>query len=150
MASKHIEFAVVAMAGPELQPMTAQRQMALMQARMVARYQLVAVAGRSEELVKPQEPGTDGLSVGVSIGYGCRSIRVRKMHGRTWTDHMDFQIGEGWTVDLCSYLDTHFGFKQPVTPASVFANARKIAPIIEPTETEPDDSWDHQNGGYVR
>lgn len=99
---------------------SAQAQMALMQARMIARYKLTAVPGRSEELVAPSGPDTDGLSVGVSIGYGCQSIRVRKMRGRTWIDHMDFPIREGWTVDLCSYLDTHFGFQQPVTPRSVF------------------------------
>lgn len=105
--------------------MTPQRQMALMKARAIARYKLTAVPGRPEELIRPEG---DGLSVGVSFGYGCRSIRVRKMHGRTWTDHLDFQIEEGWTPVLCHFLDAHFGFVQPQVRATPLDVARRNSP----------------------
>jgi hypothetical protein len=89
----------------------AQQQLARMQARMVARYRLVAVPGRPEELVQP------GTGLGVSIGYGCKTIRVRGMAGREWAESLthDFQIAEGWGNTLYALLDHHFGFQSPAT-----------------------------------
>lgn len=84
-----------------------QEQMARMKARLVARYKLAAVPGRAEELVSIELPQR-----GVSLGYGCKTIRVRAMVGRDWVDHADFQIGEGWGSDLYALLDSHFHFLQ--------------------------------------
>lgn len=84
----------------------AQAQFGRMKARLVARYKLVAVSGRPEELVSP------GTNKGVSLGYGCRSIRVREMVGRTWISAHDFQIGADWKVRLAELLDSHFGYQQ--------------------------------------
>jgi hypothetical protein len=89
-----------------------QRQMTTMRIRCIARYKLTAVPGRPEELVTPMKPGRRQL--GISFGYGCKTIRVRTMVGRQWTDHVDFQIGEGWGSELYAFLDRHFGPPQPV------------------------------------
>lgn len=64
----------------------AQRQIAQMRARAIARYLLVAVPGRPEEL---SQPGTDKR---ISVGYGCGQIRVRTQQGRTWLDWQDYRI----------------------------------------------------------
>lgn len=93
-----------------------QQQMALMKARSIARYKLTAVPGRPEELVR--KAGIRGNLLGISFGYGCKTIRVRKMIGRRWTDHVDFQIGEGWGAELFSWLDHHFGTPAP-SPLSI-------------------------------
>ncbi len=86
----------------------AQAQFGRMMARLVARYGLVAVTGRPEELVLP---GTSqGRTRGVSLGYGCRTIRVRLMSGRDWVRTEDFQIEEGWQRDLYAMCDTYFGY----------------------------------------
>lgn len=84
----------------------AQAQLARMKARLIARYKLEAVPGRPEELA---QPGTDRR---VSLGYGCKTIRVRGMVGRNWIDELthDFQIIEGWSNALYSMLDGHFGY----------------------------------------
>lgn len=84
-----------------------QQQLARMVARMVARYRLEAVPGRPEEL---RQPGTNR---GVSVGFGCKTIRVRGMIGRDWTDEStrDFQVAEGWTKDLFALLDPWFGYR---------------------------------------
>lgn len=82
----------------------AHHQFSRMMARLVARYQLVVVPGRPEELVRPS------TSQGVSLGYGCKTIRVRLMVGREWTETADFQIQEGWANDLYSMCDRHFGW----------------------------------------
>lgn len=87
----------------------AQKQMALMRARLVARYRLTAVRGRDEEL---QLPGTDKR---VSLGYGSKTIRVRRQTGTHWDEHIDFQIDEGWSNELYAFLDPHFGFVSPAT-----------------------------------
>jgi hypothetical protein len=89
----------------------AQRQLAQMKARLIARYKLVAVPGRSEELVKP------GTKLGVSLGYGCKTIRVRAMRGRVWLDDLtvDYQIQEGWGAGLYGQLDQFLGFVSPAT-----------------------------------
>jgi len=90
-----------------------QRQMTTMRIRCVARYKLTAVPGRAEELVSIQQK-----HLGISFGYGCKTIRVRTMVGRTWTDRVDFQIKEGWGAELYAFLDRHFGPPQP-TPESI-------------------------------
>lgn len=98
---------------PGLAPTTgaeAQRQLARMKARLVARYKLSSVPGRPEELVSP------GTSQGVSLGYGCKTIRVRLMVGREWVDAHDFQIGEGWSNDLYTLCDRHFGWLDAKAP----------------------------------
>lgn len=87
-----------------------QSQLARMKARLVARYRLAAVPGRPEELIRPWS------SQAVSLGYGCKTIRVRTMVGREWIDHRDFQIREGWQIELDELGDKHFGAPNP-TPA---------------------------------
>ena len=67
----------------------------------------------TEELVSIQQK-----HLGISFGYGCKTIRVRTMVGRTWTDRVDFQIKEGWGAELYAFLDRHFGPPQP-TPESI-------------------------------
>lgn len=90
----------------------AQRQFARMYARLVAQYRLAAVPGRPEELVRP------GTSRGVSLGYGCKTIRVRLMLGREWESTRDFQIKDGWAAPLYEFCDAWFEQPKP-TPASV-------------------------------
>lgn len=97
-----------------------ERQFARMMARLVARYRLAAVPGRPEELIRP------GTSQGVSLGYGCQTIRVRTMEGRDWTGYHDFQINDDWHDALIELCDRHFGIedsdlgvprpRQPGTP----------------------------------
>ena len=82
-----------------------QRQLASMKARLVARYKLVAVPGRPEEL----EQTSTGKRV--SLGYGCKTVRVRKQQGRTWLDRIDLQIAEGWHAEVYAFLDLHFGWE---------------------------------------
>lgn len=82
----------------------AQRQMARFRSRIVARYKLVAVPGRPEEL---RQPTTD---LRVSLGYACKTIRVRTQQGRTWLDWRDYRIAEGQYKALYDQLDPHFGF----------------------------------------
>jgi hypothetical protein len=83
-----------------------------MKARIIARYKLAAVPGRPEELVTPLKSGRRQL--GVSMGYGCKTIRVRTMVGREWLDYIDFQIKEGWGSELYGFLDVHFGPPRPM------------------------------------
>jgi hypothetical protein len=78
-----------------------------MKARLVARYRLAAVSGRPEELVRPS------TSQGVSLGYGCKTIRVRLMQGREWVETHDFQIKDDWQDRLDAMCDEWFG---PITP----------------------------------
>lgn len=88
----------------------AQRQLAKMKARAIARYHLATVPGRPEELVDPISRDTPGFpTAGISIQYGCRQVRVRLMEGRTWVSVHDFQIGRIWTSRLDHLLDAHFG-----------------------------------------
>lgn len=88
-----------------------QEQFGRMKARLVARYRLVAVPGRPEELVSTRTPGMPRR--GVSLGYGCRTIRVRLMLGREWVHAEDFQIREGWGIPLAELCDEHFGHIAP-------------------------------------
>lgn len=90
----------------------AQAQFGQMKARLVARYKLVAVPGRPEELISP-ETEEGALSRGVSLGYGCRSIRVRLMAGRDWIRTEDFQIQADWRVRLFEMCDTYFNYVGP-------------------------------------
>jgi hypothetical protein len=81
-----------------------QRTMAAIRVRLTARYVLAAVPGRAEEL----EQTATGRRV--SLGYGCKSIRIRRQEGRTWLDHIDIPIREGWHAEVYAYLDDHFGY----------------------------------------
>lgn len=85
-----------------------QAQFGRMKARLVARYQLAAVRGRPEELVRPR------TSRGVSLGYGCKTIRVRLMVGREWQGSIDFQIKDDWQDRLDALCDGFFGKPRPV------------------------------------
>lgn len=98
-----------------------QRQMASMRARVIARYRLTAIPGRPEELTKPNS------DLGVSFGYGCKTIRVRAMTGREWNDELthDYQIQEGWGADLYAQLDRHFGFISPAIVAIDHGNTQR-------------------------
>jgi hypothetical protein len=100
----------------------AQRIMASIHARLVARYKLVAVPGRPEELM---QPGTDRR---VSHGYGCKSIRIRRQQGRNWLDRIDIQIREGWHAEVYEFLDDHFGFigGMPDTPMSIITTTSPV------------------------
>lgn len=91
----------------------ADRQFSRMQARLVARYRLSAVPGRPEELVSPSI--SESPRRGVSLGYGCKTIRVRLMMDREWIRTEDFQIEEGWQARLYAMCDTYFGYAGPDT-----------------------------------
>lgn len=89
-------------------PSTPQEQVGRLMARLVARYRLAAVPGRPEELVLP------GTHQAVSVGYGCRTIRVRQMVGRVWVDHVDLQLNSVAELGpVYALLDGHFGYDQP-------------------------------------
>lgn len=90
-----------------------QRLMARIHVACVARYKLVDVQGRPEEL---ELPGSDQLRC--SLGYGSKTVRVRKQVERTWLDHIDLQIEEASLAKALAYLDPHFGYAPP-TPASM-------------------------------
>lgn len=59
---------------------------ARLKANMIARYKLVGIPGRPEELRKP------GHTEAVSIQYGAFQIRVRLMDGRKWVKSIDFPV----------------------------------------------------------
>lgn len=87
-----------------------QVQMAKMRARFIARYRLVEVPGRPEEL----EHTKTGLRV--SMGLSSKSIRVRSQQGRMWLDWIDVAVrpaGEGWQDETLAFLDEHFGYIDP-------------------------------------
>lgn len=86
-----------------------QRMVAAIRARLVARYRLVAVPGRSEELEDPRNGKR------VSLGYGSRTIRIRRQQGRMWLDCRDLQIrvDSGWHAEVFAYLDPHFEYVSP-------------------------------------
>lgn len=84
----------------------AQRQIARMRAHLIARYKLVAVQGRPEELEHP-----NGRRV--SLGYGSKTIRVRLQEGRDWKERHDFQIAEGWGAVLYAMCDPWFAQLDP-------------------------------------
>lgn len=60
---------------------------ARLKANMIARYGLVNVPGRPEELRQ------SGTTHAVSIQYGCQMVRVRLMEGRKWVAVIDLQVG---------------------------------------------------------
>lgn len=95
-----------------------QRQFGRMMARLVARYGLTAVSGRPEELIRPR------TSRGVSLGYGCKTIRVRRMEGRRWVDWQDYQIKDDWQNNLDDQCDDWFDWYPP-------------APIPHPMDSFP-------------
>lgn len=96
----------------------AQVQIHQMRNRIAARYRLVAVPGRPEEL--RQSDGIPSLhpDLRVSLGYGCRTIRVRTQRGHEWLKTVDFQIEDGWAARLYELLDPHFGVVTPLTVTS--------------------------------
>ena len=108
-----------------------QRQLASMRARLVARYKLVAVSGRPEEL----EQTSTGKRV--SLGYGCKTVRVRKQQGRTWIDRIDLQIAEGWHAEVYAFLDEHFGWNNDRDAASL-PPTRHREHSIDVTHNGPD------------
>lgn len=87
-----------------------------LRARLIARYQLVLVPGRPEELLHR------GSGAIVSTGYGCGTIRVRQHGGannRTWQSHIDLQIRDGWHAEVFGYLDPFFGLLPTARRANV-------------------------------
>jgi hypothetical protein len=124
------KLAVAVQPKPTVNP---QVQMGRMRARLIARYQLAAVPGRPEELIKP---GTD---LGVSLGYGCKTIRVRGMVGRCWLARLtaDFQLGEGWGNDLYRLLDAHFMFVAGAPREQVVYMDSKASQIPHPMDSFP-------------
>lgn len=91
-----------------------ERQMAEMRAFIVERYQLTTVPGRPEEHV-----GSRGY--GVSLGYGCKTIRVRAMIYREWIDELtaDFPIGPLWPTRLTRILDPYFNQTDLLNPLAL-------------------------------
>lgn len=92
-----------------------ERQMAGMRAFIVERYKLTTVPGRPEEHI-----GSCGH--GVSLGYGCKTIRVRAMINREWIDQLtaDFQIDPLWrAIPLTSMLDPHFNLTDLLDPLAL-------------------------------
>lgn len=93
-----------------------QRVMSTLRARLVARYRLSAVPGRPEELTQASAPGRT-----ISLGYGCKTVRIRKHGGptgRDWADHLDIQIREGWHAEVYAFLDQFMGFDPRKSPAA--------------------------------
>ena len=88
----------------------AQAQIAQMRAHMIARYRLTNVTGKPEEMVSSADPNR-----GASLGYGCRTIRVRLMAGREWLRADDFQIRTDWHAALHAMCDTYFHYAGPDT-----------------------------------
>lgn len=87
-----------------------QVQMAKMRARLIARYRLVEVPGRPEELEHTQ------TGKRVSLGLASKSVRVRAQQGRMWLAWIDVQVygeGEGWQDRTLAFLDEHFGYIKP-------------------------------------
>jgi hypothetical protein len=78
---------------------------ALLKAHLIARYKLVNVPGRPEELRLP------GTNLAVSVQYGCRMVRVRLMEGRKWIGvvdlHVDTPSAVAWS-SLRPVLDAWF------------------------------------------
>lgn len=100
----------------------AYRQMSQIRANLIARYRLHVVPGRREELEanrpilngqpvmgKPIVVGDPGKVV--SLGYGCRTIRIRKHDGRRWIDTLDVQIDGTWPDKVHGFLDEYFGYQ---------------------------------------
>lgn len=86
----------------------AQRQLALYRARVIARYRLRARVGKPDEFEMIADP-----SRGVSLAYGCRTVRVRLMDGRRWTEVRDFQVsGNPDLQRLYALLDHHFNTEE--------------------------------------
>lgn len=98
------------------------RMMATLKARLVARYKLHAVPGRPEELEanrpvlnppiemgKPIQVGEPGKRI--SIGYGCKTVRIRQHDGRNWTETLDLQIGDGWHEQVYAFLDPYYNYQ---------------------------------------
>lgn len=78
---------------------------AKLRARLVARYQMVNLPGRPEELRKGDHI--------ISLGYGCGSIRVRKHGGernRDWIDHIEVQAGSFEFGPVYEFLDAWMGY----------------------------------------
>lgn len=115
--------------GPDVQ-----RHMASLKVRLIARYRLHTVPGRPEELVqairpemahlpadatgKPTNTTVQWVPEGrtVSLGYGCKTIRIRKHGGpnnRNWVDVLDIHVRDGWHAEVYAYLDEFFGFVSP-------------------------------------
>lgn len=91
-----------------------QRIMASIRARLIARYQLHSVPGRPEELTENRGTYVDAPEgKTVSIGYGCKTIRIRKHNGRRWVDTLDIPVRDGWYAEVYAYLDPFFGFVSP-------------------------------------
>lgn len=57
-----------------------------------ARYGLIPVQGRPDELVSPSTTGPTGLARSVSVSYASRSMRVRLHAGRQVVRYLDFPL----------------------------------------------------------
>jgi hypothetical protein len=93
-----------------------QRQMASLKTRLIARYKLHTTPGRPEELTGNLLGIDSALNKTVSLGYGCKTIRIRKHGGptnRTWDDTIDIQLNAGWHDEVYSFLDSFFGYVSP-------------------------------------
>lgn len=99
---------------------TLQRQMSVMRARCVARYQMHSVPGRPEELVANHANAFPASAPRtISFGYACGSIRIRKHGGprnRDWVETIDIQIKDGWLDDVYTFLDSWMGYAPPSHP----------------------------------
>lgn len=83
---------------------------ARLRARLTAKYQLVAVPGRPEEL----EHSKSGRRVSVVYG-GLGSVRIRLQEGRVWGETIDFPLDRALdsehAVRLAFRTDAHFGLQ---------------------------------------
>ena len=57
---------------------------------------------------KPEEFKLPGTTHGVSIGYGCGTVRVRLMDGRQWLANFDRPVGVLGLDELAEILDAFF------------------------------------------
>lgn len=86
-----------------------QRIIIILKARAMERHNLVPRVGRLEELEVKNNPQS-----GMSISYGCRSIRVRFMRGRQWVSFFDLPAKEIDKTHLALFderCDAHFSQK---------------------------------------
>lgn len=84
-----------------------QRIIIILKARAIERHNLEPRTGRLEELQVKGNP-----RLGMSVSYGCRSIRVRFMQGRQWVSFFDLpakEIDQGHLALFDEKCSAHFG-----------------------------------------
>lgn len=89
-------------------------------------WDLVPRPGRLEELQSRSEP-----SKGMSISYGCGSIRVRLMDGRTWANHIDMPGNRLDKGDLLRFQEFGDGYFKATPGVVTVAEVRASEAMID-------------------